>query len=310
MNENMDVNYEDFFESFDGVDGNQTDTGNDAWEEESSEATEEPETEDADSEAAEEPVSDETAEGNESQNADKDGAEDEAEADNSIPEQKFVVKVNKETREVSYQDAPAWIQKGMDYDRVKGQLETAQKNEQELRAELDRHRPYLDTLAQMAEEQQMDIPELLDHVEMSVLIGQGMSEKEARATLRAIKAERQVKAAEQKEAPAKEQPEEESEDNRAVQEVQEFMQNFPDVKLSDEQIEAMKPYVQKGMSMSTAYLMVEKAKLEEAVKQKEAAEAAREKNKSNRAKAPSSQKDSGGQRSHSAEDDFFAAFDR
>ena len=59
----------------------------------------------------------------------EDGAEGEAEADKPIPEQKFTIKVNKEIKEVSYEDAPAWIQKGMDYDRVKNQLETSRENE-------------------------------------------------------------------------------------------------------------------------------------------------------------------------------------
>lgn len=311
MEENMDMNYDDFFGAFEGEDGNQTDTAEETAEAEETEDTAETAEEEREQEGEEDDESGETAEGDEAGEADKDGAEANDKPNSDISEQKFVVKVNKETREVSYQDAPVWIQKGMDYDRVKGQLEAAQQNEQNLRAELDKHRPVLDALEQMAQEQKMEIPQLLDHVLMSSLIGQGMSEKEAQATIRAMKAERQAKATPvQQEPPAEEQPTAEDENDRAVKEVQEFMQTFPDVRLSDEQIAEMKPYVKKGMSMTTAYLMVEKARLENAAKQKEAAETAREKNRSNRAKSPGSQRDSGGQRIKDATDDFFAAFEK
>jgi hypothetical protein len=62
--------------------------------------------------------------------------------------------------------------------------------------------------------------------------------------------------------------------------------------------------------MTAAYLKMENARLKaeaEAQKQKDAAAA---QSKKNRSKAPGSQRDSGGQRVKSAEDDFFAAFER
>lgn len=308
MEENMETGFDEFFSGYEGEDGYQTDT---------EAVTEEPETEEAELDTTEQdeqedeetPDGGETSEEENTQDADKDAAEDEPEPDKAIPEQKFVVKVNKEVREVSYEDAPAWIQKGMDYDRVKGQLENAQRNEQTLQTELDKHRPIVTALEQAAADSRMSVEELIDHVEISMLMGRGMTEKEARSELRALKAERAVKAAEEKNAPAKEEPAAEQED-RAHREVQEFMRDFPGVKLSDEQIEAMKPYVQNGMSMSSAYLMVENAKLQAANKQREAEAAAMAKNRKNRAKAPGSQRDSGGQKTRTAEDEFFAAFNK
>ena len=79
---------------------------------------------------------------------------------------------------------------------------------------------------------------------------------------------------------------------------------------TDEQIEKMRPDVQNGLSMTAAYLKMENARLKaeaEAQKQKDAAAA---QIKKNRAKAPGSQRDSGGQRTKTAEDDFFAAFEK
>lgn len=312
MEENMDMNFDDFFGAFEGEDGNQTDTP-----EETAEANETDDAadtaEDGDSqEVAEGDSGEENSEGESNSESTEEGTESQPEPEKAEEKRSFDnLKVNGEIRSCTYEEAPAWIQKGMDYDRVKGQLETEKQNAANIQAELDKHKETVTILENAAEESGMDIVQLLEHVQLGILMGKGMTDKEARAELRAAKAERQVKAAQvQKETPAKEEPAKESGEDRAQREVNEFMRNFPGVKLSDDDISAMRPHVQKGMSMSTAYLMVENAKLEEAAKQKEAAEAASEKNRSNRAKSPGSQRDSGGQRTKDAADDFFAAFEK
>lgn len=309
MSENMDTNFDDFFGTFDDGDGYQTDSAEDTADEVVDDTSED--IEEQDSEATEDSESGETNDNVNEQEAEEVTAESKQEDEKPIPEQKFVVKVNKETREVSYQDAPAWIQKGMDYDRVKGQLENEQRNGQELQSKLDAQKPIMDVLELAAENSGLDIPQLLTHVRKGLLIGQGMSEKEAEAEIRAQDAERRAQsAAEQKAATAAKEPAQEPEDNRAEREVQEFMRNFPGVTLTDEQIEKMRPDVQNGLSMTAAYLKMENARLKaeaEAQKQKDAAAA---QIKKNRAKAPGSQRDSGGQRTKTAEDDFFAAFEK
>ena len=307
MSENMDTNFDEFFGTFEGEDGYQTDTAEDSAADEVEDTSEETEDE-QDSETAEDSESGETNENVNEQDAEEVAAESKQEDEKPISEQKFVVKVNKETREVSYQDAPAWIQKGMDYDRVKGQLENEQTRGQELQTKLDEQKPVMDILELAAENSGLSIPQLLIHVRKSMLMGQGYSEKEADAEIRAQDAESRAKGAASHTAPAAEAPKEES--NRAQKEVEEFMRDFPGVTLSDEQIEKMRPFVQEGKSMTAAYLMMENARLKaeaEAQKQKDAATA---QIKKNRAKAPSSQRDSGGQRTKSVEEDFFAAFEK
>ena len=310
MSESMDTNFDDFVGAFGGEDGNQTDAAETDTEEVATE-TSEVEEEEQSSEAADDSDSGETNDNVNIQEAEEVTAEGDEEAEKPVSEQKFVVKVNKETREVSYQDAPAWIQKGMDYDRVKGQLENEQKLGQELQTKLDDQKPIMEVLELAAESSNMSIPDLLEHVHLSMLMSKGMTEKEAKAELRALKAEKQVKTNAEKAAPAKEDTTPStSEDNRAQREVEEFMRNFPGVSLTDEQIQKMKPDVQNGLSMTAAYLKMENARLKaeaEAQKQKDAAAA---QSKKNRSKAPGSQRDSGGQRVKSAEDDFFAAFER
>ena len=307
MDENMDMNFDDFFDAFDGEDGNQTDT--------LEETTEVTDTDDA-ADAAEDGDAQEVKEGNNSEEnsegesnseSAEDGTESQPEPEKAEEKRSFDnLKVNGEIRSCTYEEAPAWIQKGMDYDRVKGQLETEKQNNATIQAELDKYRETVTILENSAEESGMNIEQLLEHVQLGILLGKGMTEKEARAELRAAKAERQVKAATQ----VQKEPAKDSGEDRAQREVQDFIRDFPGVKLSDEDISAMRPYVQKGMSMSTAYLMVEKAKLEAAAKQQTAAAAAKEKNRSNRAKSPGSQRDSGGQRTKDSADDFFAAFEK
>ena len=309
MSENMDTNYDDFFGAYDGDDGYQTGAAEETTEETVTD-TSEVEEEEQSSEVEEGSESGETNDNVNEQEAEKVTAESKQEDEKPVSEQKFVVKVNKETREVSYQDAPAWIQKGMDYDRVKGQLETEQKHGQELQTKLDEQTPIMEILELAAETSEMSIPELLESVQLGMLMGKGMTEKEARAEMRALKAERQVKNNAEKAAPTKEENAAPSEENRAQREVQEFMRNFPGVTLNDEQIQKMKPYINGGMSMTAAYLKMENVRLEAEAAQQKQKDAAAAQSKKNRSKAPVSQRDSGGQRAKSAEDDFFAAFEK
>lgn len=309
MSETMDTNFDDFFGAFDGGDGNQTDAV-DTEAEDAVETTGEVESEEQDSEATEDSESGETNENVNEQEAEEAAAEGEQEAEKPVSEQKFVVKVNKETREVSYNDAPAWIQKGMDYDRVKGQLENEQNRGNELQTKLDEQKPIMDVLELAAEDSGMSIPELLEQVHLGMLMGRGMTEKEAKAELRALKAEKQVKTNAEKATHAKEEKAEPSDEHRAQREVEEFMRNFPGVSLTDDQIQKMKPDVQNGMSMTAAYLKMENARLKAEAEQQKQKDAAAAQIKKNRSKAPGSQRDSGGQRTRTAEDDFFAAFEK
>jgi hypothetical protein len=314
----IDTSIDEFFGAFEGADGNQTDTPEDTAEPEiTEEPTEEPADEDSDDgseEAQEEPESDETAEEADTGEADKDVAEGSQEHQKDIPEQKFVVKVNKETREVSYQDAPAWIQKGMDYDRVKGQLETAQQEKDSLQAELDAAKAQTDILKEAAAQSGVSVEQLLEGVHIGVLKAKGMSEAEARAELRNMRLEKQIQdLAKQKQQPATKPEEEPAEDpnaERAQREMEEFARTFPDVELSKELVEKLVPDVQKGMSLTSAYLKQENERLKAEAQQQKQQEAVRSQNKKNRAKTPGSQNDSGGKRTKDATDDFFSAFEK
>lgn len=319
MNENIETNYDDFFGAFEGTDGNQTEPAEDTAEVETTEEpTEEPAAEDGaktTQEVEEDAESGESEEGAQSAESEEGGAEGNQEGDKAISEQKFVVKVNKETREVSYQDAPAWIQKGMDYDRVKGQLETAQQEQATLQAEVDKYKPHVTLLEQAAEAAGVSLDQMLESVQLGMFRSKGMSDAEARAELRNLRLERQIQdlAKQNQKPPAAEPAQEPASDEKAdrvQRDIEEFSRVFPDVQLDEDLVAKLVPDVQKGMSLTSAYLKMENQRLQEEVKQRKQQEAAKKQNTKNRAKTPGSMNDSGGQRTKDAYDDFFGAFEK
>lgn len=302
--ENMDTSMDEFFDAFEGADGNQTDTEEVTTENDTAET----EVEKSVPEGEESSESAETAEEESNQEADKDGAEGKPEPESEDSEQKFVVKVNKETREVSYQDAPAWIQKGMDYDRVKGQLETEQQTNQSLTDQLAQQQEYMDTLKLVSEASNIPIPELLERLHVNAIKKEGQTEAEVRAQIRADKLERQLKAQTTKQEEKKQ--EDDRSNARMERELREFRAAFPDVKVDEALAEKLGPDIRAGMSLTSAYLKAENQRLQAEMQQQKQKEAAAAKNRENRKKAPGSQRDSGGQRMKTAEDDFFTAFEK
>lgn len=319
MNETIETNYDDFFGAFEGTDGNQTEPAEDTAEVETTEEpTDEPAAEDGtdDSQEVQEGIEGgDFEEGTQSTEPEEGGAEGKQEGDKTISEQKFVVKVNKETREVSYQDAPAWIQKGMDYDRVKGQLETAQQEQATLQAEVDKYKPHVTLLEQAAEAAGVSLDQMLESVQLGMFRSKGMSDAEARAELRNLRLERQIQdlAKQNQKPPAEEPAQEPASDekaDRAQRDIEEFSRVFPDVQLTEDLVAKLVPDVQKGMSLTSAYLKMENQRLQAEAQQRKQQEAAKKQNTKNRAKTPGSMNDSGGQRTKDAFDDFFGAFEK
>ena len=319
MNETIETNYDDFFGAFEGTDGNQTEPAEDTAEVETTEEpTYEPAAEDGaddSQEVQEDTENGESEEGTQRTEPEEGGAEDKQDGDKAISEQKFVVKVNKETREVSYQDAPAWIQKGMDYDRVKGQLETAQQEQATLQAEVDKYKPHVTLLEQAAEAAGVSLDQMLESVQLGMFRSKGMSDAEARAELRNLRLERQIQdLAKQNQKPTAaepvQKPETDEKADRAQRDIEEFSRVFPDVQLTEDLVAKLVPDVQKGMSLTSAYLKMENQRLQEEAKQRQQQEAAKKQNTKNRAKTPGSMNDSGGQRTKDAYDDFFGAFEK
>lgn len=294
--ETTDSGYEEFEAAFAGDDGYQTDTA-----EQTDETPQEtdggddttPETTDSEDPGEEDPAGD-------------DG--DDGEQNPPGEETSFTLRVNKEDKTVTREEMFTLAQKGMDYDRVKGQLTERDNTIAQMQQKLDGSQEAMDLLQMISEETKMPIPQLLDQVHINMRMKKGETEAEARANIRAIKAERQIAAAQEK---AKEHKS--TQDNataKAESDLAEFRKRFPDVALDEKLLEAMKPDVLKGMSLADAYQKQLLAQKDAEIAELKRQAAAAEQNRKNRAKSPGSQNDVGGKRTKSAEDDFFAAFEK
>lgn len=297
--ENEGMDFDEFFSAYDAPgedDGNQTDpeTVEEETGESAQEAEESPETGDASSEES-------------TPEQEKKPAEENHET--ATEPQKFTIKVNKGTREVELSEMTELAQKGADYDRVKGQLETSRTNEANLQKTVDEQSPIMEVLQLAAKDAGVGVAELVDSIHVGLLKGKGMTEAEARAEIRAAKAEKAVNDLKNKPA-QEENPETDSNQERAKREIAEFQTAFPGVQLNQETLDKLAPDVQNGMTLTSAYLKMENARLTtELAEQKRALEAEKQ-NQKNRRQAAPGQNDSGGGREKDAFEDFFTAFEK
>ena len=297
--ENEGMDFEEFFSAYDAPgedDGNQTDP-----------ETVEEETDGSTQEAEE---SHETGEeSSEGSTPEQEKKPDEGTPETATEPQKFTIKVNKGTREVELPEMTELAQKGADYDRVKGQLETSRTNEANLQKTVDEQSPIMEVLQLAAKDAGVGVAELVDSIHVGLLKGKGMTEAEARAEIRAAKAEKAVNDLKNKPA-QEENPETNSNQERAKREIAEFQTAFPGVQLNQETLDKLAPDVQNGMTLTSAYLKMENARLTaELAEQKRALEAEKQ-NQKNRRQAAPGQNDSGGGREKDAFEDFFTAFEK
>ena len=297
--ENEGMDFEEFFSAYEAPgedDGNQTDpeTVEEETGESAQEAEESPET------------GEESSEGSTPEQEEK---PDEENPETTPEPQKFTIKVNKGTREVELPEMTELAQKGADYDLVKGQLETSRTNEANLQKTVDEQSPIMEVLQLAAKDAGVDVAELVDSIHVGLLKGKGMTEAEARAEIRAAKAEKAVNDLKNKPA-QEEKPETDSNQERAKREIAEFQTAFPGVQLNQETLDKLAPDVQNGMTLTSAYLKMENARLTaELAEQKRALEAEKQ-NQKNRRQAAPGQNDSGGGREKDAFEDFFTAFEK
>lgn len=285
--------YADFEAAFNGDDGYQTeDTGENA--ETDSEESAETETETVDDETAQDGES--TAEGEET-------GEDTGE---STHEDSFTIRVNKEDWVVTRDEMFSLAQKGADYDRVKGQLAESRQTIQQMQTRLQETQSAMDVLEMIATENKISINELVEQFHVNFRMKNGETEAEAKANIRALKAEKQVSAIQAKEtAKNTAQPDSKA---RAEKEVAEFHNRFPGVELTEALCNELMENVRNGMSLADAYQKRELARKDAEIAELKKQMAADKQNKKNHEKAVGSQNDSGGRRTKSEYDDFMTAF--
>lgn len=296
MENEQETGFNDFMDAFDDSADYQTGEAEEAVvEENAAEGTEE--------------VTEPEAEGAES-NQDA-GQETPGEGEQPGPEEKpqpqndtFTLKVNKEEKTYSREEVISLAQKGADYDRVKEQLTQSRQEKADLQTRLDNQNEVLEALAKEAG---MDVPALLDSFRIAALKKQGLSEDAAKERLLRLKAERE-NARLKEEKPAEQEPAEETSQQRAKRDLEEFRRAYPDVQLTDELIGKLTPDVQGGASLLGAYQKYENAQKDAQIAELQRQLAAEKQNKENRISSPGSQKDTGGKRTKTEYDDFMEAF--
>ena len=306
MEENN-TGFSEFAEAF-GVEGDYQ-TG-DAAAEQTEETT--TDTEGTAQEAQEATTAEETEDAADGQESEESGTEETSEAVNPVHEQKFAIKVDKETREVGIEELKTLAQKGAAFDRAKEQLTEARQTVQTLQAELDSNKPIAELVRRVAKDISTTPEELLKRVQVNWRMSKGETEKEALARIEAAEANRKLEALAKQQKPAQE-----SAQDRAKREVAEFREKYPDVEITPELMKAVGEDVQKGVSLSEAYQKVQAAKkdaevqaLKDEIAKLQKQMEADKQNKKNRATSPGSQRDSGGQANKSEFDDFLSAFSK
>ena len=228
-------------------------------------------------------------------------------------EQKFTIKVNKESREVGLSEMTELAQKGADYDRVKGQLATARDDLEKVKAQFEESRKISELLKRIAEDIGVPEEDMLRRVHINWRMNKGESEKEAIAHIESENAKRELN--ELKERQNQEKANSESVQERASREIAEFRKEYPDVELTKELIDEMMADVQGGMTLTNAYRKIEAAKKDEEannlraeIQRLQQQIAAEKQNKKNRSNSPGSQTDAGGRNAKSDFDEFAEAF--
>ena len=298
-----DNNFDDFFGAYDGEsdigEGNQSDA--DIQEEATEEARQE--------QPQEEQPSEDTGEGS-APGSGEEQAENETDeaAEQPAQEQKFTLRWNKQDKVVGVNEMTELAQKGLDYDRIKGKLETVQAD---LQKNLDEQAPIFEALKIASETSGIPIENLIENVQVGVLKAQGMSEREAKAEIRASRAERKAKALESpdKDGPAQDTQAEDT-NSRASREIAEFRDTFPGVQLTEELVNKLAADVQGGMTLTNAYYKLENTRLQAELAEQKRQAAAQAQNEKNKRTAAPGQNDTGGGREKDAFDDFFSALDK
>ena len=302
---NESIDYEAFFSAMGDTEsdaGNQTEPDTEAEEAEQNTDSEQQQAQE-DTDGGEESAEESTP------NAEENASEKAPAADGQQNEpQKFTIKYNHETREVDLPEMTALAQKGADYDRIRGKLEEAQAGQAALQRTVDEQAPVLEVLQLAAKDAGVDVADLVETIHVGLLKGRGMTEAEAKAEIRAAKAEKAMNDLKNK--PASEETQEDPNQERAKREIAEFQAAFPDVSLNQETLDKLAPDVQGGMTLTSAYLKLENSRLKTELAESQRKLEAEKQNQRNKQKAAPGQTDSGGGRSRDSFDDFFDAFER
>lgn len=240
----------------------------------------------------------ETEEAPEQDTAEQEGAEPQK----AETEDLFELKYNKEIRKVSRDEVTTLAQKGMNYDKILEQRDTAARERDELRTIHAQNSKTMKALEAAARQSGMDIPTFIDTLRENMFVSDGMSRDAAKERLAREKSEEQLAEINR----AREQQEVHNQAIRQRQErdIHDFIRKYPSVDPGDIPPDVWQA-VQKGDTLVSAYgdyllkqQNAEMEKLQNRIK-------ALEQNKKNKAKDVGSASSDGSGKSR---DSFLAHF--
>lgn len=281
------------------------------------EADDDAEPQDEDTEENEETSQDtqDGAEGEEPRDGEQqpeDGGEspsgDDAEPDKTEPEnQTFTLKVNKQTREVGLEEMKTLAQKGLDYDRVKDQIQRNQQAMNEMQERIDgyeKNQEAVDILGLIASGSNVPLSQVAETLYINYRKTSGISEDAARLELKNAKLDKELSTMKSQSEREKKKGTESDASEKMRRDIEDFKKEYPDVSLSDEVVDKLADDIRAGMSLTAAYRKMERAQEAQRVAELERQLAAEKQNNKNRRSSPGTQKDSGGRRSKSDLDVF------
>ncbi|MBR6654361.1 MAG: hypothetical protein IKL27_06490 [Oscillospiraceae bacterium] len=241
-----------------------------------------------DGEAAEEDAAEEVEEGEGTEET-----EASQQTDTGVrSEDSFTLKYMGEEKSVTREEIVDLAEKGMNYDKVKGQLEAARndlKDYEKVRADLSKRNEQLQYLEEIAKDQNMSLDELIENTQVQVMQKRtGKDVEVCRGIVANERRARELQAQQASVTAVKDQ------NAKRDADIAEFMKAYPELasdpkNVPDEVWEA----VNKGESLLNAYRAYEVKALRAELEQQKAAAAEEKRKQENKSRSTGSQKTKG-----------------
>jgi hypothetical protein len=207
-------------------------------------------------------------------------------------EDTFTLKVLGEEKSFTREEVVPLAQKGMDYDRVKGQLETAKndlKDYQQVKAELSKQNERLQFLEELAKEQNMSLDELIENTQVQVMHRKtGKDMEVCRGIVANERRARELQAQQATVTATKDQ------NAKRDADIAEFMKAYPELASDPKNVpNEVWEAVNKGESLVSAYRAYEVKALRAELEQQKAAAAEEKRKQENKSRSTGSQRTKG-----------------
>lgn len=204
----------------------------------------------------------------------------------------FTLKHMDEVRTVSREEIVPLAQKGMDYDRIKGQLDTARndlKDYEKVKADLGKRNEQLQYLEEIAKAQNMSLDELIENTQVQVM--QKKTGKDIEVCRGIVANERRARELQAQQAAVTS-----TRDQNAKRDadIAEFMKAYPELASDPKNVpNEVWEAVNKGESLLNAYRAYEVKALRAELEQQKAAAAEEKRKQENKSRSTGSQKTKG-----------------